>query len=238
MDLEAGVALTEPIDPSCWIPVFPLPSAVLLPRSILPLHVFEQRYRAMTRDALADNRLMAVALLKPCSAESYFTLEAPVHPVLGVGRIMREERLPDGRYNFLLQGIVRAQIVAEDTSRCYRRARVLTMKPADVDPQIECDIRHRLRRLLTRSSVAPVEGSDKLRHLLECSDLSLSDVIDVLASVVLQGAEEKQAFLETHCLARRAKAVFAAFTELETAVDHQCAVVGRTRKWPPPDCRN
>ena len=55
----------ETIDFSGWIPIFPLPNAVLMPRAILPLHVFEHRYRAMTRDVLNSSHVLATALLKP-----------------------------------------------------------------------------------------------------------------------------------------------------------------------------
>src|SRR5437588_601321 len=84
--------------------LFPLPNLVLFPSVIQPLHIFEPRYRALMGDALADDRLMALALLRPGWEEDYH--KAPtIYPVVCLGRIFQEERLADGRYNLLLHGL-------------------------------------------------------------------------------------------------------------------------------------
>src|SRR5256714_7050907 len=91
------------------VPLFPLPNVVLFPRAILPLHIFEERYKAMTADVLRGDRLIAIALLHPGWEKDYYS--APkVDPVVCVGEILSHERLPDGKYNFLLQGQTRARI--------------------------------------------------------------------------------------------------------------------------------
>src|SRR5437588_755419 len=76
--------------------LFPLPNLVLFPYVIQPLHVFEPRYRRLLADALAGDRLMAMALLKPGWEEDYQQRPA-IHPVVCLGKIFKEERLPDGR---------------------------------------------------------------------------------------------------------------------------------------------
>src|SRR5207244_3679223 len=87
-------------------------------------HVFEPRYRQMMADALGDDRLLSMALLRPGWEQGYHERPA-VHPMVCVGRITREERLADGRYNLLLQGLCRARILEELSSeRLYRIARV------------------------------------------------------------------------------------------------------------------
>src|SRR6478672_7469926 len=88
------------------IPLFPLPNVVLFPRAILPLHIFEERYKAMTADALRGRREIAMALLRPGWERDYHHKPA-IEPVVCVGRILSHERLPDGKYNFLLQGLAR-----------------------------------------------------------------------------------------------------------------------------------
>src|ERR671931_213889 len=72
--------------------VFPLPGAVVLPGTPAPFHIFEPRYRAMTADALAGDRLLAVATL--VSEEGAVQDRAPVHPVAGAGIIEADERRP------------------------------------------------------------------------------------------------------------------------------------------------
>src|SRR5205814_9071790 len=94
------------------VPLFPLPNVVLFPRAILPLHIFEQRYKAMTADALRGDRQIAMALLKPGWEKSYYGWPS-IEPIVCVGNILTHEMLPDGCYNFLLQGHTRCRIVQE-----------------------------------------------------------------------------------------------------------------------------
>ena len=87
--------------------VFPLPSAVLFPHSVVPLHIFEPRYRDMVRDALAGDRIIALAQLEPGWEPRYGGRPA-MQPVLCAGIIIWHDELADGRYNILLQGVCRA----------------------------------------------------------------------------------------------------------------------------------
>jgi len=105
------------------IPLFPLPGVVLLPETLLPLHIFEARYRAMVADALAGDRTIGMAMLKP-GWES--APDAPaIHSIGGAGEIVECEELPDGRYNILLEGRFRYRIVREETAATpYRTASV------------------------------------------------------------------------------------------------------------------
>src|SRR5262245_1553397 len=90
--------------------LFPLPNLVLFPSVIQPLHIFEPRYRELLVDALADDRLMALALLKPGWEEEY-DQRPSIFSVVCLGRIFKEERLTDGRFNLLLHGLSRARIL-------------------------------------------------------------------------------------------------------------------------------
>src|SRR5271170_4410028 len=92
------------------VPLFPLPNVVLFPRAVLPLHIFEERYKAMTADALSGDHLIAMAVLGPGWEREY---RPEIEPVVCLGRIISYEKLPDGRYNFFLQGQIRAKIVRE-----------------------------------------------------------------------------------------------------------------------------
>src|SRR5271157_5053748 len=83
--------------------LFPLPNLVLFPHVIQPLHVFEPRYRQLMEDALQADRLTAMALLQP-GWEDTKNQRPAIHPVVCIGRIFKEERLADGRFNLLLQG--------------------------------------------------------------------------------------------------------------------------------------
>ncbi|MEW4530515.1 LON peptidase substrate-binding domain-containing protein [Maioricimonas sp. JC845] len=102
-------------------PLFPLPNAVLFPQIVQPLQIFEDRYRAMTADALEGDRLLAMALLKTGWEATVEENDSPIHPVVCLGRITLDQKLEDGRYVLLVRGIARARVISEDTtSRPYR----------------------------------------------------------------------------------------------------------------------
>lgn len=116
------------------IPLFPL-ETVLFPGALLPLHVFEPRYRQMTADAINAQGLIAIAMLCPGYEPLYLTLNAPIFPVVGVGRIAAASELPDGTYNIVLRGIRRARILSESHDRPYRLAKLEAL----VDESAMCE---------------------------------------------------------------------------------------------------
>jgi len=112
------------------VPLFALPKLVLSPAAIIPLHIFEDRYRKMTADVLASHRQIAMALLKPGWEKDYYG-RPEVEGVVCVGTILSHEKLSDGRYNFLLQGKARARIVREVGDEPYRQAIVEKLQEED-----------------------------------------------------------------------------------------------------------
>src|SRR5262245_15586271 len=131
--------------------LFPLPNLVLFPHVAQPLHIFEPRYREMMADALAGDRLLAMALLRPGWEEDYLK-QPPIHPVVCLGRVMQEEQLPDGRYHLLLHGLCRARVIEElPTDRLYRTARVDLLR----DAEVECATADEKLRGELRGAVTP-----------------------------------------------------------------------------------
>ena len=105
------------------LPIFPLPNVVFFPRTVLPLHIFEPRYRQMVADALEGNRQIGMALLKPGWGGTQD--EGPkVFNIGGMGLITQHEDLEEGRYNILLSGRHRYRIVEFIRENPYRVARV------------------------------------------------------------------------------------------------------------------
>jgi Lon protease-like protein len=128
------------------VPLFPLPSLVLLPDTVVPLLVFEDRYRTMTKEALEGERLIAIALLKP-GWETQVNGSPPIHDRVCVGSIVSHELLPDGRYKMLLYGLFRAEVLEEVDSAPYRRARVRVVPDVVHASQVD-DLDERLHRAL------------------------------------------------------------------------------------------
>lgn len=102
-------------------PIFPLPNVVLFPDVRLPLHIFEPRYREMTRDALAAERVIGMVLIEPGGDPA--EQRAPVFGTGCLGRIVEHQELDDGRFLIVLQGERRFRIESEeDGDRAYRVA--------------------------------------------------------------------------------------------------------------------
>jgi uncharacterized protein len=104
-------------------PVFPLPNVVLFPKTLLPLHIFEPRYRLMTAEALAGQKTLCVALLKP-GWETDYEGSPEVYPVGCVGRIVQHRQLPDGRYQLVLHGEEKVLIEGFERLVPYRIGRL------------------------------------------------------------------------------------------------------------------
>lgn len=188
---------TAGLDPGALasLPIFPLPSSVLLPGGLMPLHVFEPRYRDLTRDALAGTQLMAIARLRPGYETTYYG-RPPVYERCGVGRIICSEELPDGRFALLLRGVARVEIARElPAERPYRlvEARILPDEACDAD-----DARDHHRRLISlcdRLAEVIDQGGPQLRDLVRSFE-SPGACADAIAAALIMDADERQELLE------------------------------------------
>jgi Lon protease-like protein len=125
------MSLVDRIGPAAQaLKVFPLPSVVLFPGSGLPLHIFEERYREMVRDAMAADRV--IALVQPEPEADLHDPHPPIRPLCCVGTIARHQQLPDGRSNIVVQGVVRARLLDElPATHLYREFRAQLLPDAD-----------------------------------------------------------------------------------------------------------
>jgi len=169
------------------VPLFPLPNAVLLPRAILPLHIFEERYRKMTADTLRSHRQIAIAVLRKGWERDYYARPA-IEPVVCVGTILSHEELPDGRYNLLLQGRTRARVVEEVGDEPYRQARLAAIAETGGSESDLAAERGRLVELLGRPAYAALPGVEQICRMA-AAGMSTSDVADLAASTLLPDAE-------------------------------------------------
>ena len=101
------------------VPVMTLPNTVFFPQALLPLHIFEARYREMLRDVLASNRLFAVAQLDDTAGGQPATPE-PLHQIASVGIIRACQKGDNDTSNLLLQGICRVKVKAIIREDPYR----------------------------------------------------------------------------------------------------------------------
>lgn len=177
--------------------LFPLPNLVLFPALVQGLHIFEPRYRQMTADALEGDRLIAMALLRP-GWEATYQGKPDLYPVACLGKIVTDQRLPDGRYNLQLRGLSRVRIVREiDDGRLYRSAEVEVLSDVAVaSPDAEEALRRRLRKVVLAWYAKQGPALEVWTKLLT-SALELGTVADVVTFALPLDAAGKQQLLET-----------------------------------------
>lgn len=184
--------------------LFPLPNLVLFPHVVQPLHVFEPRYRQMTDDALGDDKLIAVVLLKP-GWEDVQEKKPKIHKVACLGRIIAEQPLPDGRYNLLLRGLQRVKLAREVSSdRLYRMAQAELL--GEPPPPTIADLKD-LRKLLAEKVLprftAAGQAQQQLQELFD-GELPLGALCDILSFALPIDLTEKQTLLEALNVTERA----------------------------------
>src|SRR5438105_971632 len=102
------------------LPIFPLPDVVLFPHAMLPLHVFEPRYRTMIKDVIEGDSRLAIVRLKP-GFEKDYEGRPPVYEVGGLGEVIEHQPLGEGRCNIFVRGLSRVRIEREEApERTYR----------------------------------------------------------------------------------------------------------------------
>jgi Lon protease-like protein len=183
------------------VPIFPLPNVVLFPNVFLPLHIFEPRYRDMVADTLEEDRIIGMVLLRP-GWEAEYEGRPAVYPVGCAGLITHAERLNDGRYNIVLQGLEKFRVVDEDDSRSYRLARVESMPEAVETSKDEMRLaRRRLESLLVPQSKGRTSDPKVPPSMAD------EDLVNALAQYLELEPVEKQALLEREGLLARCRSL-------------------------------
>jgi Lon protease-like protein len=186
--------------------IFPLANVHLFPHALLPLHVFEPRYRQLLRDALNEERLIAIASLEP-GFENDYQGRPPVRPLVGVGQIVGHEPLEEGRANILLRGVTRARIERElPPVELYRRVVARTL-PDEFEPGFKPEAAREMLALLANKLASNLpSGGETLRELVRATTQP-SALIDVLASALVTDPDERLLLLEEPRLGARADRV-------------------------------
>lgn len=205
-DEDDDLSLEEIVAAACHaLPLFPLPGMVFLPYTLLPLHVFEPRYRALVRDALEGDGVVAVPQL--LGAEQPGAAAPRVAPVVGVGRIVQHQAMPDGRSNIVLAGIGRARIQQELAADApYRVVQATPLAPPRADTGLA---RPRLQAALASLAHREPSVARPVNSLLE-RDIELPGLCAAVAHMLLRDPRERQAFLELGSEAEQVEALLVA----------------------------
>lgn len=175
------------------LPLFPLPNVVLFPDALLPLHIFEPRYRSLVGSALARDR--RIAMIQPQTEEE----GAPLYAIGCVGLIGEVEALHDGRYNIVLEGEARFRVLRElDVATPFRQVEAeLLTEPEDesLSPAERASFERESRRFADLQGYAI--DWDSVERL---DDVALINGVSQIAPF---DAASKQALLEARDLRTR-----------------------------------
>ena len=198
------------------VPVMTLPNAILFPQTLLPLYIFEPRYRQMLVDSLNADRMFSIAMQRPGR-----TRETP-SLVAGLGLIRVSVAHDDGTSHLILQGMARVQLAETIRYRPYRVQRILPLESPPCNEVVVDALLAKVRELLEERvalglslpsplppKFKPVEpppglsAKDVVKYLDKLDDPE--QVADLVSLAVLSGPVERQTILETVHLESRLK---------------------------------
>ncbi|MFQ5601923.1 MAG: LON peptidase substrate-binding domain-containing protein [bacterium] len=211
------------------IPIFPLPNVVFFPKTLLPMHIFEERYRELVTDALRGSNQIGMVLLKYGWEKDYFG--APqTHEIGCVGDIQFSEKLENGKYNILLYGLCRIKILQFVQESPYRIARVQFLKDRHVDHD---DFNEHLETesfLRLVHKYLHLSGVKNVKDLFKIHAHSFESILNQAASILDFSTQEKQALLELNSLEMR-------HAHLKSLIKEKLTVlkIARTPKFVPED---
>jgi Lon protease-like protein len=177
------------------ISIFPLAGALLFPGMQLPLHIFEPRYRALVRDAVARDR--RIGMIQPRDQLAIPSL----YDVGCIGRIGEIEAMEDGRFNIVLTGIAKFRVVRElDVATPFRQVEGLIEQ--DSDDEVLAPIE---RAALEQESRRFADAHGYTVDWAAVVRLDDASLVNGIAQVAPFDVAAKQALLEAPNLRERAE---------------------------------
>ena len=200
------------------MPVFAIDQLVVLPQQVVPLHIFEKRYRQMDDHSLDGAGQIAMALFEPGSPGGGVP---PLRRAVCVGQIAQHEKLPDGRYNILLQGVCRARIVEEqppEGGRLYPQALLRPVGTAPADEDDLAALRVWITDEIDRGALSRLTPADDLLRFIRNEDIPSSTVIEVISFTLVQDTEKRYRLLAEPEAPTRAALLKAELSELSRLI--------------------
>lgn len=202
-------------------PLFPLDRVTLLPQQILPLHIFEPRYRQMIDDVLDASGQIAMAMHEPGHPDP-----ARVRPHVCLGQIVQHERLADGRFNILIHGVCRARIVEliPPSETPYFRCVLEPVGTDSTDEDALLSIRSRLEQRLDAGPLTQMRAASQVLEYLHSDEVPTSALLELVSFTMLADAELRYRLLAEGDIHRRVQLIdreLDHLSDLLTIAQHQ-----------------
>jgi Lon protease-like protein len=183
------------------LPVMVLPGVTLFPNALLPLHIFESRYRLMLEEALGDCRMLAMAMTRDKQ-------EREVEPIAGAGLVRACIRNDDGTSNLILQGVSRVRFTGWEQMEPFRIARIEPVQSREGDQEnIESRVTQ-LHALCARFKEQGIELPSQFEaYLNQISNIGV--ITDLVASTLVADSRVRQMLLEEVDIPKRLEKLLA-----------------------------
>jgi Lon protease-like protein len=186
--------------------IMTLPNAILFPQALLPLYIFEPRYRAMLKESLESQRMFAVAL--PHDSTAAQSALVP-HRVAGVGLIRACVDKPDGSSNLILQGVSRVRFTDFVQEKPYYVGRIEVLSTEESDAlEVEALSVKVLEMIGAMHDAGEIQAEGIMKFLNEIRDYDA--LADIVTYSFIEDVESKQKILETLNLRQRLQKVIVA----------------------------
>jgi Lon protease-like protein len=201
--------------------LFPLSGTMLMPHGILPLHVFEPRYRQLVKDALADgtgDKQFAMATFHGDQWQHEYHGRPAIRPVVCLGQIMQHAELDNGSYMIVLQGLCRCRIVEElppDEECLYRRAMLRPIDLTEPDEEALAAFRVSITDAIEHDRLADLRGAQGMLEYLKNDEVPTSALIEILGFQFLSSPETRYKLLACDDAEERADIVQHELLDLE-----------------------
>jgi Lon protease-like protein len=217
------------------IPLFPLDAPVLLPQQVLPLHIFEPRYRQMIEHALDGAGQIAMAVFAGDAWKEQYHGRPPLKPAVCVGHILQHERLSDGRYNVLLQGVCRARMVREvapeeQEGKLYRTAQMEPVGLETPDPEVLGDARRRIGEMLSEAPLNKLTVAEPVLEWVNNDDIPAGALLELVSFAVVNEPRLKYRLLAEGNAHARVQIILGELTHLTQLARR--AAAQHPEEWP------
>jgi len=201
------------------MPIFPLEQVTLLPQQVLPLHIFEPRYRQMVSEALDGAGQIAMAVFAGEAWKQEYHGKPTIKPTVCVGQIVQHEKLDDGRFNLLLQGVCRARVVDEKPLTAERQYRLAMLEPVGLESEAFLDLsgaRTELEKLLSEGPLTRLRAAEPIVEYLRNEDYPTHALLELISFAIVTDPTLRYRLLAEGDAQERAKMILSEMHHLES----------------------
>lgn len=207
------------------MPLFPLDSVVLLPQQVIPLHIFEPRYRQMVGRALDGAGQVALATFAGMRWKQEYHGRPPLRPAVCIGQIVQHETLADGRYKIIIQGVARARVTQEmepQQGRLYREAMLTPVGVEDSEESTDGEelreVRDLLEELLREGPLTRMAAAKPVLRFVRDADVPVPTLLEMVSFSLLTGRDLYYRLLAEGDVGVRARLILGELSHVESLI--------------------